>query len=59
MAAIEVEELCRTYRSRKGVIRRKRTDVHALRGISFEVEQGELFGCSDRTAPARPPRSRS
>jgi hypothetical protein len=26
MAAIEVEELCRTYRSRKGVIRRKRTD---------------------------------
>jgi len=44
MAAIEVEELCRTYRSRKGVIRRKRTDVHALRGISFEVEQGELFG---------------
>jgi len=44
VAAIEVEELCRTYRSRKGVIRRKRTDVHALRGISFEVEQGELFG---------------
>jgi ABC-2 type transport system ATP-binding protein len=41
---IEVEELCRTYRSRKGVIRRKRTDVEALRGISFEVERGELFG---------------
>jgi ABC-2 type transport system ATP-binding protein len=44
VAAIEVEELCRTYRSRKGVVRRKRTDVHALRGISFEVERGELFG---------------
>ena len=44
MAAIEVSELCRTYRSRKGVIRRRRTEVHALRGISFEVERGELFG---------------
>jgi ABC-2 type transport system ATP-binding protein len=44
VAAIEVEELCRTYRSRKGIVRRRRTDVHALRGISFEVERGELFG---------------
>ena len=44
MAAIEVNALCRTYRSRKGVIRRRRTEVHALRGISFEVERGELFG---------------
>jgi ABC-2 type transport system ATP-binding protein len=44
VAAIEVSELCRTYRSRKGVIRRRRTEVHALRGISFAVERGELFG---------------
>jgi ABC-2 type transport system ATP-binding protein len=44
MAAIEVSELCRTYSSRKGVIRRRRTEVHALRGISFAVERGELFG---------------
>jgi ABC-2 type transport system ATP-binding protein len=44
MAAIEVEELERTYRSRKGVIRRRRTEVHALRGITFEVAAGELFG---------------
>jgi ABC-2 type transport system ATP-binding protein len=44
VAAIEVSELCRTYRSRKGVVRRRRTEVHALRGISFEVERGELFG---------------
>ena len=36
--------MCRTYRSRKGVIRRRRTEVQALRGISFEVERGELFG---------------
>jgi ABC-2 type transport system ATP-binding protein len=44
LAAIEVEGLCRTYRSRKGVLRRRSTEVHALRGISFEVERGELFG---------------
>jgi hypothetical protein len=44
LAAIEVNGLCRTYRSRKGVVRRRRTEVHALRGISFEVERGELFG---------------
>jgi ABC-2 type transport system ATP-binding protein len=44
VAAIEVEELARTYRSRTGVVRRRRKEVHALRGISFEVERGELFG---------------
>jgi ABC-2 type transport system ATP-binding protein len=26
------------------VVRRRRTDIEALRGISFEVERGELFG---------------
>ena len=44
MAAIEVDSLCRTYRSRKGVLRRTVTEVEALRGISFEVQPGELFG---------------
>jgi ABC-2 type transport system ATP-binding protein len=44
VAAIEVEELCRTYRSRTGIFRRRRKEVHALRGITFEVERGELFG---------------
>jgi ABC-2 type transport system ATP-binding protein len=44
MGAIEVDQLCRTYRSRTGVLRRRKTETHALRGISFEVERGELFG---------------
>src|SRR4051812_16697420 len=44
MAAIEVHELCRTYRTWKGIVRRRRSEVEALRGISFEVESGELFG---------------
>src|SRR3954470_10296420 len=44
MAAIEVTDLHRTYRSWKGLVRRRRTEVHALNGISCHVEQGELFG---------------
>ncbi len=44
MAAIEVSDLCRTYRTHVGIVRRRRTDVQALAGISFEVERGELFG---------------
>jgi len=41
---IEAIELRRTYRTTTGVIRRKRLDVEAVRGVSFSVEKGELFG---------------
>ncbi|HEX3806048.1 MAG TPA: ABC transporter ATP-binding protein [Gaiellaceae bacterium] len=44
MAAIEVQDLCRTYKSRSGIVKRRKTEVQALRGISFAVERGELFG---------------
>jgi ABC-2 type transport system ATP-binding protein len=44
MAAIEVDNLCRTYSTRSGAFRRKRTTVEALRGISFSVGRGELYG---------------
>ena len=44
MAVIEAIDLVRTYQTTTGVIRRKRLDVEAVRGISFSVEQGELFG---------------
>src|SRR5690242_3442362 len=44
MAAIEVVDLKRTYRTSTGVFRRKRLDVEAVKGISFSVEPGELFG---------------
>jgi ABC-2 type transport system ATP-binding protein len=44
VAVIEAIELRRTYQTTTGVIRRKRLDVEAVRGISFSVEQGELFG---------------
>jgi ABC-2 type transport system ATP-binding protein len=44
MPVIEANDLARTYRSRKGLLRRRTTTVEALRGISFSIERGELFG---------------
>ncbi len=44
MAVIEVQDLTRTYRSSSGVFRRTTRDVPAVKGISFEVQRGELFG---------------
>jgi ABC-2 type transport system ATP-binding protein len=41
---IEVRDLVRTFRSTKGVLRRSGRDVQAVRGVSFSVEPGELFG---------------
>jgi ABC-2 type transport system ATP-binding protein len=44
VAVIEAIDLKRTYRTTTGVLRRKPLEVEAVRGISFAVEQGELFG---------------
>src|ERR671924_1254692 len=44
MAVIEAESLHRTYRTTTGVLRRRSKDVEAVRGVSFEVGEGELFG---------------
>ena len=44
MAVIEAEDLHRTYRTSTGIIRRRRIDVDAVRGVSFAIEEGELFG---------------
>ena len=44
MAVIEANELRRTYRTTTGVFRRRRLDVEAVRGVTFEVAEGELFG---------------
>jgi ABC-2 type transport system ATP-binding protein len=43
-AAIEAEDLHRTYRVSRGLFRRQASEIEAVRGVSFEVEQGELFG---------------
>jgi ABC-2 type transport system ATP-binding protein len=44
VAVIEAENLRRTYKTSTGVIRRRALEVEAVRGVSFEVERGELFG---------------
>ena len=44
MAVIEAEELHRTYRTTTGTFRRRAKEVEAVRGVSFEVGEGELFG---------------
>jgi ABC-2 type transport system ATP-binding protein len=44
MAVIEAEDLHRSYRTTTGAFRRRAKDVEAVRGVSFEVGEGELFG---------------
>jgi ABC-2 type transport system ATP-binding protein len=44
MAAIEVEGLRRTYKTTTGTVRRKSKLIEAVRGIDFQVGEGELFG---------------
>jgi ABC-2 type transport system ATP-binding protein len=41
---IEVDGLRRTYSTTTGALRRRRLEVEAVRGISFTVGEGELFG---------------
>jgi ABC-2 type transport system ATP-binding protein len=41
---IEARDLSRVYETTTGVIRRRPLRVEAVRGVSFAVEQGELFG---------------
>jgi ABC-2 type transport system ATP-binding protein len=44
MAAIEARDLVRTYKTSTGVFRRRVIEVEAVRGVTFEVPEGELFG---------------
>src|SRR5919109_4711548 len=44
MAVVEAIDLHRTYRTSTGTIRRKWKNVEAVRGVSFAIEPGELFG---------------
>src|SRR3989440_9529545 len=44
MPAIEARQLRRTFVASTGVFSRSRSEIHAVRGIDFSVEQGELFG---------------
>jgi len=41
---VEAVELHRTYRVTTGTVRRRSHDVEAVRGVSFSIREGELFG---------------
>jgi ABC-2 type transport system ATP-binding protein len=43
-SVIEADELRRTYKTTTGAVRRRPIEVEAVRGISFSVGEGELFG---------------
>ena len=44
MAVVEAKDLRRTYKTTTGTIRRRSLEVEAVRGVSFEIAEGELFG---------------
>ena len=41
---VEAIDLRRTYKTTTGTIRRRSLEVEAVRGVSFEIGEGELFG---------------
>ena len=43
-AVVEAIDLHRTYRTTTGTFRRRSLEVEAVRGVSFEIQEGELFG---------------
>jgi len=42
--AIVAEHLCKVFNTTKGILRRTKTQVVAVKDVSFEVDYGELFG---------------
>jgi len=43
-AVVEARDLRRTYKTSTGILRRRSLEVEAVRGVSFEIGEGELFG---------------
>jgi ABC-2 type transport system ATP-binding protein len=44
MPVVEAVDLRRSYSTRTGIFKRERRTVEAVRGVSFAIERGELFG---------------
>ena len=44
MPVIQARELTRTYRTTTGTVRRRALAVEAVRGVTFDIDSGELFG---------------
>jgi len=43
-SVIVVKDLMRSYESVEGILKKEKKQVDALKGISFEVKRGEIFG---------------
>ena len=43
-AVVEAIDLHRTYKTTTGTFRRRSLEVEAVRGVTFEIQEGELFG---------------
>jgi ABC-2 type transport system ATP-binding protein len=41
---VDVSDLRRTYRTSTGIFRRRSVEIEAVRGVSFQIGEGELFG---------------
>jgi len=44
VSILEAHDLRRTFTTTTGLLRRNRKEVEAVRGVSFAIESGELFG---------------
>src|SRR5215217_5316015 len=44
MPVVEARDLRRVYKTHTGTIRRRTKEIEAVKGVSFEIERGELFG---------------
>ena len=44
MNVVEAVDLRRTYRITTGTLRRRAQEIEAVRGVSFSIREGELFG---------------
>ncbi|HEX6515856.1 MAG TPA: ABC transporter ATP-binding protein [Nocardioidaceae bacterium] len=44
MPVVDASDLQRSYKTRTGLFKREKKEVHAVRGVSFHIEAGELFG---------------
>src|SRR5438034_8956623 len=44
MAVVEAQDLRRVYKTHTGTIRRRVKEIEAVKGVTFEIEKGELFG---------------
>src|SRR3954451_17217943 len=44
MPVVEASDLRRVYKTHTGTIRRRAKEIEAVKGVSFEIERGELFG---------------